>query len=288
MMITAIVLNRNNYEDLRACLISLSSQKIGPRYRLRLVVIDNGSSDGSSHRIQQEFPGYEYIFNEKNLGFARSVNQGIARFPDSDHFLLVNNDATLASDCLEKLLAAKADLAGPTIYYKNQPGKIWQSGGYFHKYKMGISIPLKNRALENNRTRTVGFLSGCVLLVSRHALGIIDGFDDRFFFYGEDLDLCLRARAAGLKISYVAEASAWHNIEEVAKSRTNPFVLENLAFSFILVGRKHFPALAAYILFLFIFVYTPFRFYQIIKGGQNPKNILSWLRGGWAGLTAKI
>jgi len=292
MIITAIILNYNNYSDLKECLKSLAAQELLENQKLKIIIIDNYSSDGSTLKIQTEFPQYQYIFNAKNYGFSRGVNQGIKAAPDSDYFLLINNDAILEPLGLQKLIAAQSELTGPTIFYLTEPTKVWQAGGNFKKIKLGLKVPLKNKKLpattSHLQAQIVDFISGCVMLISQKALEKIGLFDENFFFYGEDLDFCLRAKKHGLIIKYLPSASAWHNIQTIAKTRTNPFVLENLAKSYFLIIRKHFRFLKFYGLFLFIFIYTPWRLWQIIKGTNNLKNISAWLRGGQAGLKIKL
>lgn len=290
MLATAIILNYNNYADLKKCLQSLAGQELPAGCRLKIMIIDNNSGDESTLKIKAEFPEHTYIFNSENLGFSKGVNQGLkASFIESDYFLLMNNDASLEKTGLKKLLDISGDIVGPTIFYAFEPAKIWQAGGYYQKIKMNISVPLKNKALPISlRPQAVDFLSGCVLLINKRTLETIGFFDENFFFYGEDLDFCLRAQKAGLKIIYAPEISAWHNIQDIAKSRTSPFVLENLAKSYWLINRKHFPRLLPYSFILFYFAYTPFRLYQIIKGGGSLKNISAWLKGGRAGQKQKI
>lgn len=282
MTLSAIILNYNNYADLKKCLLSLRAQILKPGIDLKIIIIDNHSLDGSTARIQKEFPEYLYVFNQENRGFAAGVNQGLKlAYPKSDYFLLINNDASLAPDSLSQLLDAASDLSGPTIFYASDPKIIWQAGGFFQKFKLGVSVPLKNKRLpEGSGQESVDFLSGCVLLIKKNVLEKIGLFDENFFFYGEDLDFCLRAKRANLKISYVAPAAAWHNIGPLTQSRTSPFVLENLAKSYWLIRRRHFPRLSVYGAGLFFFLYTPFRFWQILSGGNNPKNIFAWLKGG--------
>ena len=300
MLVSALIPTRNNYTDLKKCLQSLAEQKLPSDCRLEILIIDNGSEDNSTLRIKSEFPNYSYILNRANRGFSAAINQGLRAQATSDYFLLINNDAFLEPEALKKLLAARADLTGPTIFYADQPEKVWQAGGEFKKLKLGVKVPLKNQFLtleEKNKLdqtsdyqakQAVSFLSACVLLISQNALKKIGLFDENFFFYGEDLDFSWRAHQAGLKISYLPDAQAWHNIKDITLTRTNPFVLENLARAYFLIIRKHFSGLLTYGLFLFIFFYTPFRVWQIIKGGQPLKNISAWFKGAGQGLRIKI
>lgn len=286
MTIRVIILNYNNYHDLKNCINSLLHQSLPAEYKLEMLIIDNNSRDGSTLKLKSEFPDLSYIFNDENKGFAKGVNQGIKQYLDtSDYFLLVNNDAELEKECLHKLIEEGADITGPTIFYKNKAEKIWQAGGYYQKSRMNIQSPLKNKKLPKNiGSHKVDFLSGCVLLINKQTIEKIGLFDEDFFFYGEDLEFCLRAKKSDLKIVYSPNASAWHNIEDISQSRTSPFVLNNLAKSYFLIIRKHFPAFLVYGIFLFLFLYTPFRLYQLIKGKNKISNIFYWFKGGISGI----
>ena len=290
MTITAIILNYKNYDDIRACLLSLAGQKLDPADHLNILVIDNGSGDDSTKRLEPEFPNVQYIYNAANLGFAKAVNQGLKTKVASDYFLLVNNDAELDPLCLSQLMdiSQGAALVGPSIFYKAEPDIVWQGGGRFSKTRLNITVADKNKPLASQAVQAVDFLSGCVLLIPQSVINKIGFFDEQFFFYGEDLDFSLRAKKAGVEILYAPEAKAWHNIKRAAESRTSVFVLKNLAYSYIRVIKKHFPSRRFYGALLFIFIYTPFRLKQIIAGGQDWRNIQAWLKGGWLAWQEKI
>lgn len=289
--ITAIILNYKNYHDVRACILSLLKQDLASDCHLRLLVIDNNSGDNYTKRLEAEFPEHQYIYNEDNLGFAKGVNQGIHLSRDhSDYFLLVNNDAELAPDCLRLLLETSQDsaLTGPAIMYKEEENVIWQGGGLFSRLRMNIIVPDKNKIIIDRKPQKVDFLSGCILLIPKSAIEQIGLLDENFFFYGEDLDFCLRAKHAGIGILYCSQAHAWHNIKRAAISRTSTFVLKNLAFSHQLIIKKHFPKHQFYGAILFLLIYTPFRLKQIIQGGNDWRNLSSWFKGAWQAWFTKI
>ena len=283
MIITAIILNYKKYQDIRSCIISLEKQILPEDSFLKILILDNNSGDDSTEKIQKEYPQYTYVFNKENYGFAKGVNQGIdLSYKESDFFLLVNNDATLDQNCLNNLLeTSKGEaLVGPAIFYKDRPDLVWQGGGYFSRLRMNIVVLDKNKKLKSTEIKSVDFLSGCILLIPKKVIDKVGKLDEKFFFYGEDLDFCLRTKKTGVRVLYCPKAKAWHNIEDISISHTNSFVLKNLAFSYNLIIKKHYPKFKIYGLFLFIFVYTPFRLYQIIKGRNNLSNIKEWLKDG--------
>ncbi|MCX6747902.1 MAG: glycosyltransferase family 2 protein [Candidatus Nomurabacteria bacterium] len=291
MTITAIILNYKNYQDTKECILSLKKQILGKDMILRVLIIDNGSEDNNTRKLQEEFPEHEYIYNDKNLGFAKGINQGILlSVKHSDYFLLLNNDALLDQSSLIEMVAVSEEksIVGPVIFYKNSPEIVWQGGGFFSKLIMNVVVPDKNKKPHFRKSLYVDFLSGCTLLIPKNVIENIGYFDERFFFYGEDLDFSLRAKKAKIKLIYHRSARAWHNIQNIEQSRTSPFVLENLAFSYIMIVKKHYPNFKIYGLILFIFIYTPFRLYQIIKGGNSLKNIIFWIKGGIKAWKTKI
>jgi len=237
-----------------------------------------------------------FIKNESNLGFSKAVNQGIkiALENNADYVLLVNDDAYVDKDCIPQLLEAlenneKALLAGPTIFYKNEPNKIWHTGGYFNKLLGNIKIPYKNKIINPNsfkkmHSKEVDFLTGCVLMIKKEAYEKIGYFNEELFFYAEDLDYSLRVKKAGYKLLWVPSAFAWHDID-MKKGRTSPFVMYNLARNNIIVRKKHFNSLYFYYyLLLHFFVYTPYRVYQILRGSKEFTSIKSWFKGTLEGI----
>lgn len=291
MTITAIILNYKNYKDINDCIISLEKQNLSEGYSLKILIIDNNSEDDSTLKIQKEHPEHSYFFNKENYGFAKGVNQGIdISYKESDFFFLVNNDAILEENCLKNLLEVSkgVNLTGPVIFYKDKPDIIWQGGGYYSKIRMNIVSPDKNKKLLSTEAQKVDFISGCIMLIPKKVIDMIGKFDEKFFFYGEDLDFCLRVKKSGVETFYCPKAQALHNIQDIATNRTSSFVLENLAISYSLIIKKHYRDFKIYGLLLFIFLYTPFRLYQIIKGNNNLKNITAWIKGGITGYNIKL
>ncbi|MCL4405397.1 MAG: glycosyltransferase family 2 protein [Patescibacteria group bacterium] len=289
--ITIITINWNSYAAVKICLLSLRSVSSED---VSVVVVDNGSVDGSGERLRREFPETDFIFNGRNLGFAAGVNVGIRKAlkEGAEYVFLVNNDAEIEANTLGKLMdAINADkrngIAGPRIFYAHNRQKVWQGGGYFRKAKMGVVSFDKNKVLDNGgRSRKVDFLSGCAMLIKKEVFEKIGLFDERFFFYAEDLDFCFNAEKAGFNVIYVPGASVFHDIKDIEETRTSPYVLYHLAKSYFLFIKKNFSfGWLIYGVLLFTFAYTPFRVYQIVKGGNKVSNIFSWLKGGYEGLS---
>lgn len=293
--IFAIIVTLNNYDDTKDCLISLLDSDL----RLAgIVVVDNGSTDGSIEKLKKHFfcvPNVHFIVNNRNLGFAKGVNIGLrfAASQNAHYIALLNNDVIIDKNCLKLLVEeshrrSSVGIAGPRIHYFKSPECIWHGGGYFNYLKAGVSIPEKNKKIKNetygNKAKEVTFISGCVMLIKSSVFDKIGFFDEDYFLYEEDLDFCLRTLRAGFKILYVPYAKAWHKIDSVAKDRTSAFVLYHMARSRLLVLRKNFSLLYFfYGLFIHLFLYTPFRFWQILQGSKSLESIFAWLHGTWVG-----
>lgn len=290
----AIVLNWNNYYDICECIESIHQSTIQVA---KILLVDNGSNDGSIERLKNKYlndPNIHIICNESNFGFARGVNVGVqyALNQGAKLIMLVNNDAIIDSACIQELTRAielnpKVGIVGPRIFYYSDPTRVWQGGGHYSRLKTGVICPEKSKdemfCLINKRYVT--FLTGCVVLIRRQVFEEVGLFDEKYYFYGEDVDFCLRASKAGFKLLYVPSAKAWHKIKAISKDRTSPFTLYHLARSRIIVLRKNFPSsYFLYGLIIHFLAYTPFRVVQIINGTRSLKSLFAWFQGTWAGI----
>ncbi|MBC7249837.1 MAG: glycosyltransferase family 2 protein [Anaerolineae bacterium] len=217
--VAVIVLNWNGLADTLECLESLARLDY-PDYEV--VVVDNGSTDGSLDAIQGRFPDATLIENGENLGFTGGNNAGLryVLVQRADYALLLNNDTEVAPDFLSHLvLAAEANptvgVAGPTIYYYARPDLIWSAGGMIDRSRgqtRMIGLNEQDTGQYGTAPREVDFVTGCALLVKRTVLEQVGLLDERFFAYYEEAEWCVRARKAGFKIVHVPTAKIWHKI----------------------------------------------------------------------------
>jgi len=221
-LVCAIVLNWNGWEDTVRCLAALRRSTYP---HLRVVVVDNGSTDDSVERLAPllDDARSEFIRSERNLGFTGGVNLGLQRALErgADAVLLLNNDATVEPECVSTLLVAlearpDVGLAGPRIVWRDRPDHIWSAGmsvawlgATVHAHRDEPLDPAGSHGRLYAICPVQG-LSACVLLVRRAVLEGIGLLDDRYFAYYEDFDLCLRARRAGYRSLYVGTAHAAH------------------------------------------------------------------------------
>ena len=217
MDLSIVLVNYNDGRRLRACLASLAAHP--PAAEHEILVIDNASIDGSLEDVRREFPAVRPIANPTNAGFSAANNRGVAE--SRGRFLLfLNTDTLVPAGALDALLARfAADPAlgavGPALVHA--PGDYQVSFGnrvgffaqIFQKFALN---PRHKRALRLRRTREreAGWLSAACLLCRREAFEKAGGFDERFFIYFEDIDLCARIRAAGWRLLFVPSVEVRH------------------------------------------------------------------------------
>lgn len=190
-----------------------------------LVVVDNASTDGSAEMMRQRFPEASLICNDRNLGFGRAVNLGAAA-GNAPLLLLLNSDAELrpgAYVALRSALRSDPETAGVGPHISDEQGRTELSVGrtlsltnetWFKILGSAheAGIPLLHGLVERRygRPRRTPSLSAACLLLRRDAFKQVDGLDERFFLYAEDVDLCHRLTQAGWRLRYVPEAQVLH------------------------------------------------------------------------------
>ncbi len=212
MRVVVIVLNWRALRETLACLQGLQRQDYGD---FAVVVVDNGSDDGSPAAIRAAFPRVEVIETGRNLGYAGGNNVGLRRALalGAEAVLILNNDTILPPDLLTKLVDAaeahpQAGMFGPTIYYAERPSLIWSAGGRIDR-RNGRTWMLTEATTE---VRRVDFLSGCALFVRRAVLEEAGLLDEDFFLYYEDVEWGVRAARHGFVSLHVPQVMLWHAI----------------------------------------------------------------------------
>jgi GT2 family glycosyltransferase len=215
-LIYAVTLNWNRPQDTLACVESLLAQTY---LNLTVLVVDNGSIDDSIEQIEGQFPQVELIANSANLGFAGGMNVGLRRTlaAGAAFVLIVNNDTLLAVDMVETLWGvaqASRAVVAPIIYYADEPQRVWSLGAQSHPLTLEAKGGVRGQVDMGQWTAVIpcDFVPGCAMFFPREALEEVGLFDEHFFMYYEDSDLCLRLRREGWPILSVTAARMWHKV----------------------------------------------------------------------------
>ena len=214
--VSVVVINWRLKEETARCLESLRKSD----YPCNVVLVDNGSGDGSVAYLTKRFPHVKVIDLPDNLGFGAACNKAIAFIleeTDSEYILLLNNDATIQADALAKLVNAaeanpEAGILGPKIYSNELPGHIWYAGARRRKVVLAaVDTGRGRRDRGQFDTRLeVDYVFGAAMFIRRCVFEQVGLFDKRFFLYLEDLDYCLRAQQAGFSLLFVPQAHIHH------------------------------------------------------------------------------
>jgi len=212
-----VVTSYRTRELLRACLTAL--QNHAPQCPMRVVVVDNGSDDGSVAMVREQFPEVERVAFDENRGYGAATNHAL-RDLQSETALLLNADAEVTAGSIDTLLA----------YLDRRPqvgavGPHQQNAAGAEQISCGSALTLPGevvRWLRHRRVRVgrgcrrqpcgpVAWVSGSAMMIRREALRRAGLFDENFFLYFEDIDLCFRIAQAGLEIHYCPTATVIHH-----------------------------------------------------------------------------
>ena len=212
-----VIPNWNLKDDTIACVESVLASDYP---LLRVIVVDNGSTDGSVSAIADRFgESVTLIVKEMNVGFAAGVNIGIRYALDqgADWVLLLNNDTLVAPDMITRLVAAahrhpRLCILAPAIFYHDQPDQVWRLGDR-HSCWMPIPFQISAKGLRSGEEiLPVDYVTGCGMFICRQVFLTIGLFDPEYFMYYEDADFCRRAVKAGFSIACVPAARMWHKV----------------------------------------------------------------------------
>lgn len=243
MDVSIVIVNYNTRDYLKDSLGSIYSQKNNIPYEV--IVVDNNSTDGSKLLWRDsEFKNIKFIENKENLGFARGCNQGIA-LSKGRYILVLNPDTVVLNDAIEKMVRfmdenKSVGISGPKIL--NPDGTIQYSCRKFpnHLFILFGRNSIFTKVSPNNRfskkylmsdwnhdeNREVDWVSGASLMLRRELIDDIGLFDENFFMFNEDVDICLRAKKAGWSVKYFAEASVIHYIGSSHGKVANRLIIE--------------------------------------------------------------
>jgi GT2 family glycosyltransferase len=217
------IINYNTCEHLRVCLTSVVAEHSGP-----IIVVDNASCDGSVAMVRDLFPQVALYANRTNRGFGAACNEAIAH-SSTPYLLLLNSDTILQPGAVDALAAylehhPQTGIVGPRLL--NVDGSL-QPSCFPFPTPLNIALELSNlssmirflprirqqylRSWSHVYPRAVPWVLGAALALRRTAFDAVGGFDESFFMYSEETDLCYRMREAGWQTHFTPAAAITHS-----------------------------------------------------------------------------
>jgi N-acetylglucosaminyl-diphospho-decaprenol L-rhamnosyltransferase len=282
--LSIIIVNWNAGEQLRDCIASISRSKKSSLVLTEVIIVDNGSDDGSLNGIELFDLPFKIILNKDNLGFGAACNQGAAE-ASSEYFLFLNPDTRLFENSLSAPISVmekpeNKDVGIVGIQLIDDDGNIARSCSRFPSLKafiaqsFGVNRLPKLRHLTqsmdewaHDMTIDVDQVIGAFFLIRQSLFKSLDGFDQRFFVYFEEVDLSYRSYQAGYRSVYLSDTQAFHagcGTSDQVKARRLFYSLRSRIF----YGFKHFTAFHAWSLLLVTLIFEPFTrvFFSLMKG----------------------
>ena len=242
MDLSIIIVNYHHSHMLVDCLASVNRtiQKI----QFEVILVDNSSKDDGLESILKRYPETQLINNPKNVGFARANNQG-AKIASGDFLLFLNPDTTMIEDAVESMLDyirsdSSIGILGPKVLNPDQTTQfscrkfptVWS--GLFNRYSLTTRLFPNNRYSrdylmldhDHNSIRSVDWVSGCCMMMSESTLKKASGFDENYFLFIEDVDLCQVIKKQGLRVVYFPNAKIFHKISSSNARSTSRVIIK--------------------------------------------------------------
>lgn len=245
--IAVVVLNWNGKDDTLQCLQSLAQLAYG---NCEVIVVDNGSADGSVAAIRAAFPAIRVIETGANLGYAEGNNVGMRAALESgaEFVLLLNNDTIVDPSLLCELLAAaeacpEAGVFGAKIFHYDERDRIWYAGARWNAELLRFEL-VTDEAIYGEPFAQVletDYACGCALFVRRAVLEQIGLLDPQFFLTYEETDFCYRARRSGFRVVYAPRAVLWHKISASFGGQQAPLVSYFMTRNYLLWSELNLP-----------------------------------------------
>ncbi len=299
--LSIIVVSYNTREVTLECLRSVYRETRQTRFEL--IVVDNNSGDGSAEAIAAEFPDLTLIARKDNLGFGGANNLAAKRAMGA-HLLLLNPDTVVLNGAIDTLMQFAHDhpkagiWGGRTLFADGSLNatSCWREMSLWGTFcwaagltRLWPNSPIFNRdaygGWRRDSVRAVDTITGCFLLIRRADWQALGGFDPAFFMYGEEADLCLRARLRGARPMMTPDAEIIHygGLSDTVRAAK----MERLIRAKITLAAKHWGplrlwALKALFRGLVAFRALAFGLQARLAGGQGPKDRAATWRQVWS------
>lgn len=278
--VSIVIPNYNGISFLGICLRSVSEQT---DVSAQIIVVDNGSSDGSREYIREHFPECVLVCLDRNYGFCRAVNEGIRR-ADSPYVILLNNDTEVHPDFARHLLAAVREDAGRfscasrMLQYKNRE-LLDNAGDYYCALGWGFTKGRGRPAGAYSRGRKIFSSCAGAAIYRKELVEKLGGFDEAHFAYLEDMDLSYRAKIYGYYHWYVPEAKVFHVGSATSGSRHNHFKVLHSAGNNVYLIYKNMPFLQILLNLPLLSAGAAIKYLFFLKKGLGKDYLEGLLRG---------
>ncbi len=254
MDLSCIIVNYKNSEPLKDCLASI--YKTVQEIDFEVIIVDNSENDPGLQPLKGLYPKAQFISNSSNVGFAKANNQA-AKIAQGNILIFLNPDTIISDQAINSMYRyyrshTQIGALGPKVL--NPDGSLQYScrryptlwTGLFNRYSILSRLFPENRFtsqylmrdFDHNEIRQVDWLSGCCLMVSKSIFEISRGFDENYFLFNEDVDLCRTIKQAGKEITYFPEATVIHKVS-TSNSKTTARVIIQRHLGMMHYFKKH-------------------------------------------------
>jgi GT2 family glycosyltransferase len=230
--LSIIIVNWNTKDLLSQCIDSIKTHT--KRISFETIVVDNFSSDRSAEMVEESFPDVRLIKNKQNRGFGKANNQGLAE-ADGKYILFLNSDIVVSEDCLDEVfdfMEQNPDIGASSCKLTFPDGTLQHSCRKFPDFKtfflmlLGLRVFFPNMKTfrdylmldwDHSDLKEVDQIMGSFMFTRKDVLDQVGSFDERYWMYFEEVDLCLRIKKAGWKIVHYPYVSAVHFLSKSAE-----------------------------------------------------------------------
>jgi GT2 family glycosyltransferase len=283
--VAIVIVSYNSAEFIGECLESLLSQR--DHVSQQVIVVDNASKDNTVGFIRENFPEVELVVPGKNLGFAAGVNLG-ASHADAEFVLLLNPDTVILNHAVDVIVDFARANPGHGLYGGRtlkpdgslEPSSCWGQPTLWSMamFAFGLTALARQNPLldpeslgrwKRDTVKEVGVITGCFLLSPKAVWDELEGMDERYFMYGEDVDFAMRARAAGYRPLLCPKAELIHEVGLCSETPVHKTLLLYRGKASLV--RIHWRGPAKYLGLFFLTVGTGLR--------AALSTLVAWLRG---------
>lgn len=274
--VSVIIPTYNSWTTLKSCIVSIQNQTLKPK---EIIVVNNGSTDRTSKKVEEEFPEVKLINLKTNTGVTGGRNTGIKKADRSSNYLLFFDHDMVADKNMLKELTTVAEVESnigivtPKIYYFGDKNRVWSAGTSINLWSGQIIFRGGQDIGQFDDIEEVQ-VAPAAMLVRKEVIKKLKKFDDIYFATYEDTDFCFRAKRAGFKTYYAPKALAFHKLplefeEESKRLLSRSYWIGRNRVIFMKKFGKNF-----FVFLLFLPLYS--LYYLIIA--LKCRQIFSWFR----------